>query len=305
MKVLLATNKPFASKAVEEIRYIIEDAGFTFETLENYTDKAQLILAIKEAHAVIVRSDVMDEEIIKHAPQLKIIVRAGAGFDNVDLAAATAHDICVMNTPGQNANAVAELIFGMLLYQMRNHFDGSTGQEIKDRRLGLFGFGHVARAVAKISSGFDMKLYAYSVPIEEIDQSRYNVTVLHSAKELFRHSEIISLHIPFVKETHQLINYELLACLPEDGIIINTARKEVINEDDLIRIMEERPKFQYITDVRPSKHEEFSARFPKTYLSTAKKAGAQTVEANFNAGLAAAQQVVRYLTEGDERCRVN
>ncbi|HOV70593.1 MAG TPA: NAD(P)-dependent oxidoreductase [Dysgonamonadaceae bacterium] len=308
MKVLLATEKPFASNAVNEIQHIIESNGFQFDKIEKYTEKSQLIDAIKDADAVIIRSDIIDKEVIDAAPQLKLIVRAGAGYDNVDLSAATEHNICVMNTPGQNANAVAELVFGMLIYVLRNYFDGSTGEELRGRRLGLYAFGNVAKMVAKIARGFDMPVYAYSPIMTEDDlrkEGEYGVIPANSAEELFDNSDIVSLHMPLLEDTRQCVNYNLLSRLPQDGILVNSARKEVVNEDDLMRIMEERPNFRYITDIKPDKHEEFAAKFPKRYFATPKKSGAQTSEANINAGLAAARQIVAFFKKGDETFRVN
>lgn len=308
MKVLLATKKPFVSKAVSEIQHIIETAGHQFDKIEKYTEKSQLLDAIKDADAVIVRSDIIDREVIDAAPRLKLIVRAGAGYDNVDLNAATERDICVMNTPGQNANAVAELVFGMLIYVLRNYFDGSTGTELKGKRLGLYAFGNVAKMVAKIARGFDMPVYAYSPIMTEDDlrkEGEYGVIPANSAEELFGNSDIVSLHMPLLEDTRRCVNYHLLSRMPDNGILVNSARKEVINEDDLMRIMEERPNFRYITDIQPDKHDEFAAKFPKRYFATPKKTGAQTLEANVNAGLAAAKQIVAFFKNDDETFRVN
>lgn len=308
MKVLLATSKPFAVQAVQKIQKIIESAGHTFTKLENYTDKAQLLEAVKDVDAVIIRSDLIDQEVMNAAHNLKIVVRAGAGYDNVDLDVATAHNICVMNTPGQNANAVAELVFGMIIYMQRNQFDGSVGREIKNRRLGLYAFGNVAKMVAKIARGFDMSVYAYSPTLTHDDlrkEGEYGVIAAYSNIELFQSSDIMSLHMPLLEETRDCVNYELLSYMPEDGLLINTARKELLVEEDLIRIMEERPQFQYATDVKPDRHEEFLAKFPKRYFSTPKKSGAQTTDANVNSGLAAAKQIVAFFNNGDECYRVN
>ena len=298
MKVLLATSKPFASQAVNGIQNVIETAGYTFEKLENYSEKSQLI----------VRSDEIDAEIISKAPNLKIIIRAGAGFDNIDIEAASKHGICVMNTPGQNANAVAELVWGMMIYIQRNQFDGSVGRELKNRRLGLYAFGNVAKKVARIARGFNMAVYAFSPALTHDDlrkEGEYGVITAYSNRELFENSDIISLHMPLLEDTRRIVDYKLLAYMPEDGLLINTARKEIVAEEDLIRIMEERPLFQYATDIRPDRHEEFLAKFPKRYFSTPKKAGAQTKEANRNAGIAAAHQVVAFFKNGDDRFRVN
>lgn len=308
MKVLLATSKPFASQAVNGIQNVIETAGYTFEKLENYSEKSQLLDALSGVEALIVRSDEIDAEIISKAPNLKIIIRAGAGFDNIDIEAASKHGICVMNTPGQNANAVAELVWGMMIYIQRNQFDGSVGRELKNRRLGLYAFGNVAKKVARIARGFNMAVYAFSPALTHDDlrkEGEYGVITAYSNRELFENSDIISLHMPLLEDTRRIVDYKLLAYMPEDGLLINTARKEIVAEEDLIRIMEERPLFQYATDIRPDRHEEFLAKFPKRYFSTPKKAGAQTKEANRNAGIAAAHQVVAFFKNGDDSFRVN
>ena len=308
MKVLLATSKPFASQAVNGIQNVIESAGYTFEKLENYSEKSQLLDALTDVDAMIVRSDEIDAEIINKAPKLKIIVRAGAGYDNVNIQAATERGICVMNTPGQNANAVAELVMGMMIYIQRNKFDGSVGRELKNRRLGLYAFGNVAKKVARIARGFNMPVYAFSPTLTHDDlrkEGEYGVITAYSNRELFENSDIISLHMPLVEDTRNIVNYNLLAYLPQDGLLINTARKELIVEEDLIRIMSERPAFQYATDIKPDRHDEFLAKFPKRYFSTPKKTGAQTTEANRNAGIAAAHQIVAFLKDGDDRFRVN
>jgi D-3-phosphoglycerate dehydrogenase len=307
MKVLLATSKPFASQAVNGIQNVIESAGYTFEKLENYSEKSQLLDALIDVDALIVRSDIIDAEIINKAPKLKIIIRAGAGYDNVNIQAAAERDICVMNTPGQNANAVAELVFGMMIYVQRNQFDGSVGRELKNRRLGLYAFGNVAKKVARIARGFNMALYAFSPTLTHDDlrkEGEYGVITVYSNRELFENSDVVSLHMPLLEDTRNIVNYNLLAYMPQDGLLINTARKELIVEEDLIRIMEERPKFQYATDVKPDRHEEFLAKFPNRYYATPKKTGAQTTEANRNAGIAAAHQIVAFLKYGDDRFKI-
>lgn len=308
MKVLLATSKPFALPAVQGIQNIIESAGHQFVKLEKYGDESQLLDAVKDADALIIRSDVINKNIMEAAPNLKIIVRAGAGYDNVDLEAATGCGICMMNTPGQNANAVAELVFGMMIYAQRNQFDGSVGRELIGRRLGLYAFGNVAKMVARIARGFYMPVYAYSPTLTHDDlrkEGEYGVITVYSNKELFQNSDFISLHMPLLEETRCCVDYSLLSLMPQDGVVINTARKELVVEDDLIRIMEERPAFQYATDVKPDKHEEFLEKFPRRYYSTPKKLGAQTMDANKNAGLAAANQIVAFFRNGDDRFRVN
>lgn len=308
MKVLLATSKPFAEEAVEGIASIIVSAGHRLEKLEGYDDRSQLLEAVKDADALIVRSDIVDSAVIEAARQLKLIVRAGAGYDNVDLAAASAADIRVMNTPGQNANAVAELVFGMMIYLQRSQFDGSVGRELRRRRLGLYAFGHVAKGVARIARGFQMPVYAYSPTLTHDDlrkEGEYGVITAYSNVELFQNSDFVSLHMPLVDETRACVNYSLLSLLPKDGVLINTARKELVQEDDLIRIMEERPLFQYATDILPDKHEEFTRKFGNRYFSTPRKMGAQTTDANKNAGIAAAKQIIAFFDKGDERFRVN
>lgn len=308
MKVLLATSKPFASQAVQGIQEIIESAGFEFVKLEKYEEESQLLDAVKDVDGLIIRSDMVSKKVIEAAPNLKIIIRAGAGYDNVDLEAATNCGICVMNTPGQNSNAVAELVFGMMIYAQRNHFDGSVGRELFKRRLGLYAFGNVAKMVAKIARGFDMPVYAYSPALTHDDlrkEGEYGVITAYTNKELFENSDFISLHMPLLDETRNCVNYSLLSLMPKDGLLINTARKELIVEEDLIRIMEERPSFQFATDVKPNKHEEFLEKFPRRYFSTPKKLGAQTTDANVNAGLAAANQIVAFFKLGDDRFRVN
>lgn len=308
MKVLLATSKPFALQAVQGMQNVIETAGHKFEKLESYTDKSQLLDAVRGVNALIVRSDEIDGEIMDAAPELSIIIRAGSGFDNVDLEAATDRNICVMNTPGQNANAVAEMVFGMMIFMQRNQFNGNVGRELINRRLGLYAFGNVAKKVARISRGFNMAVYAYSPALTHDDlrkEGEYGVITAYSNRELFENSDIISLHMPLLEETRSCVDYKLLAYMAKDGLLINSARKELVVEDDLIRLMEERPAFQYVTDVRPDKHEVFLQKFPNRYFSTPKKTGAQTTEANRNAGIAAAHQIVSYFRNGDEEFRVN
>src|SRR5690554_4766396 len=308
MKVLLATSKPFALQAVQGIQNVVETAGLEFEKIENYTEKSQLLDAVKDADALIVRSDKIDGEVMDAAKQLKLIIRAGAGYDNVNIQAATERGICVMNTPGQNANAVAELVMGMMIYIQRNKFDGSVGRELKNRRLGLYAFGNVAKKVARIARGFNMPVYAFSPTLTHDDlrkEGEYGVITAYSNRELFENSDIVSLHMPLLEDTRNCIDYKLLAYMPKDGLLINTARKEHIVEDDLIRIMEERPAFQYVTDIKPDKHEIFLEKFPNRYFATPKKSGAQTTEANRNAGIAAAHQAVMFLKSGDDKYRVN
>ena len=305
MKVLVATDKPFAKVAIDQIREVIEGAGFELSLLEKYGDKANLLNAVTDAEALIVRSDIIDAEVFDAAKKLKIVVRAGAGYDNIDLAAATAHGVCVMNTPGQNSNAVAELVFGLLVYTVRNFYNGTSGTELKGKRLGIHAFGNVGRNVARIAKGFGMEIYAYDAfcPKEAIESE--GVKAVGSTEELYEKCDIVSLHIPATAETKNSINYALVGKLPKGGILINTARKEVINEPELIKLMTERSDIRYVTDIMPAAHQEFCEKFAGRYFSTPKKMGAQTAEANINAGIAAAKQIVAFINEGCERFKVN
>lgn len=305
MKVLVATDKPFAKVAIDQIREVIEGACFELALLEKYGDKANLLNAVTDAEALIVRSDIIDAEVFDAAKKLKIVVRAGAGYDNIDLAAATAHGVCVMNTPGQNSNAVAELVFGLLVYTVRNFYNGTSGTELKGKRLGIHAFGNVGRNVARIAKGFGMEIYAYDAfcPKEAIENE--GVKAVGSTEELYEKCDIVSLHIPATAETKNSINYALVGKLPKGGILINTARKEVINEPELIKLMTERSDIRYVTDIMPAAHQEFCEKFAGRYFSTPKKMGAQTAEANINAGIAAAKQIVAFINEGCERFKVN
>ncbi|MDR1115361.1 MAG: 3-phosphoglycerate dehydrogenase [Tannerella sp.] len=305
MKVLVATEKPFAAIAVNGIREVLESAGFESALLEKYTEKAQLLEAVKDVDAIIIRSDKIDNEVFDAAGQLKIIVRAGAGYDNVDLAAATTHNVCVMNTPGQNANAVAELALGMLVYAVRNLFNGTSGIELKDKKLGIHAYGNVGRNVARIAKGFGMDIYAYDAFCPAAVIEKDGVKALNSAEELYKTCQFISLHIPATDETKNSINHGLLSTMPKGAVLINTARKEVINEAELAKFMEERTDFKYVTDIMPGNHTELTGKFAGRYFSTPKKMGAQTAEANINAGIAAANQIVKFLKDGDRTFQVN
>lgn len=305
MKVLIATDKPFAKVAVDGIRKEIEAAGYELALLEKYTEKSQLLDAVKDANAIIIRSDIIDAEVLDAAKELKIVVRAGAGYDNVDLEAATARGVVVMNTPGQNSNAVAELALGLMVYAVRNLYNGTSGTELMDKKLGIHAYGNVGRNVARIAKGFGMEIYAYDAfcPKEVIEQD--GVTALSSAEELYSTCNVISLHIPATAETKNSINYDLLSKTPKGAVLVNTARKEVINEAEMIKLMEERPDFKYMTDIMPAAHAEFTEKFAGRYFSTPKKMGAQTAEANINAGIAAAKQIVGFLKDGCEKFKVN
>lgn len=301
MKVLVATDKPFAPVAVEGIRRETEAAGNELVLLEKYTEKEQLFAAVAAVDALIIRSDKVDAEVLAAAKQLKIVVRAGAGYDNVDLAAATAQGVVVENTPGQNSNAVAELIFGLLLYANRAFFSGKAGTELKGKRIGLLSYGNIARCVARIAKGFGMEVYAAS---RKQDFVKEGILPCASAKELFETCDIISLHTPATSETKKSINAELFKGLRQGAVIVNTARKEIIDEEALLQCLAERPDVKYLTDVTPDAAEQFSA-FEGRYYATAKKMGAQTQEANINAGIAAAKQITAFFKTGDTTFKVN
>ncbi|MFA6812431.1 MAG: 3-phosphoglycerate dehydrogenase [Bacteroidaceae bacterium] len=305
MKVLIATIKPFAKVAIEDIKAELDKAGYKMALLEKYTDKTQLLDAVKDADALIIRSDKIDNEVFDAAKNLKIVVRAGAGYDNVDLAAATTHGVCVMNTPGQNSNAVAELVFGLLVYTVRNFYNGKSGTELMGKNLGLLAFGNVGRNVARVAKGFGMNVYAYDAfcPKETIEKA--GVIAVKSTEDLFKKCDIVSLHIPATAETKNSINYELVNKMPQNGILLNTARKEVINESELIKLMEDRDDIKYIADIMPDANDTFIKKFPDRYFSTPKKMGAQTAEANINAGVAAAKQIVGFFKDSCEKFRVN
>lgn len=305
MKLLIATEKPFAKIAVDGIKQVAEEAGMQICLLEKYTDKKQLLDAVADADAMIVRSDIVDAQVLDAAKQLKIVVRAGAGYDNIDLEAATAHKVCVMNTPGQNSNAVAELALGLMVYAVRNFYNGTSGTELCGKRLGIHAYGNVGRNVARIAKGFGMEIFAYDAYCPDEAMLKDNVTPLHSAEELYEKCDIVSLHIPATPETKQSINKALLSRMPKGALLVNTARKEVINEDELIELMTERQDFRYITDIMPACHDQLAEQFKGRYFATPKKMGAQTAEANINAGIAAARQIVDFLKNGNRKFQVN
>lgn len=304
MKVLVATEKPFAAAAVNGIRKEVEEAGNELVLLEKYTEKQQLLDAVKDVDAMIIRSDKVDADVLDAAKQLKIVVRAGAGYDNIDLEAATAHNVIAENTPGQNSNAVAELVFGMLVYAVRNFYNGKAGTEIMGKKLGILAFGNVGRNVARIAKGFGMEVYAYDAfcPKDVIEAA--GVHAVDSQEALFETCDVVSLHIPATPETRQSINHDLVAKMKEGGILVNTARKEVIDEAGLIALMNEREDLKYVTDIKPDADAEF-AKFEGRYFSTPKKMGAQTAEANINAGIAAAKQINAYFKDGCTKFQVN
>lgn len=305
MKVLVATEKPFAAAAINGIREIVEKAGYELVLLEKYTDVAEFYAAVADVDALIVRSDKVTKEVVAHANNLKIVVRAGAGFDNLDLDACSERGIVAMNTPGQNSNAVAELALGMMVYMARNTFQKGTGSELKGKRLGIQAYGNVGRLVAKIAQGFGMEVAAFDpfVPTEAIEKD--GVKPVLSLDELYSTCQYISLHIPANEQTKKSIGKALLGQMPKGGCLINTARKEVINEDELIEILSERTDLKYATDIAADKQEELNTLFGNRVFATPKKMGAETAEANINAGLAAASQIVDYLENGNERFRLN
>ena len=304
MKVLVATEKPFAANAVKAIKEEIEKAGHELVLLEKYTEKAQLLDAVKDVEAMIVRSDKITPDVMDAAPKLKIIVRAGAGYDSIDTAYAKEKGIIVENTPGQNANAVAELVLGLLVYAVRAFFNGKSGSELIGKKLGLLAFGNVGRNVARIAKGFGMDVYAYDAfcPANVIEEA--GVHAVPNQEALFDQCDIVSLHIPATPETKQSINYALVNRLPKGGILVNTARKEVINEAELLKLMAEREDIKFVTDIKPDADADF-AKLEGRYFSTPKKMGAQTAEANFNAGLAAAKQINAYFADGCTKFQVN
>ena len=305
-KVLLLTDKPFAQVAIDGIQKAVSEAGYELKLCEKYgTDLDRVKRVAADVDAMIIRSDKVNGEIMDAAPNLKIIVRAGAGYDNVDLEAATSRNICVMNTPGQNSNAVAELAFGMMVMALRNFYNGTSGFELKGKKLGIHAYGNVGRNVARIAKGFGMEIYAFDAycPKELIEAD--GVIPVDSPEALYETCNVVSIHIPATPGTRMSINYNLLGRMPKNGLIVNTARKEVINEIELVKVMEDRPDLKYVTDVMPAAHAEFAEKFAGRYIATPKKMGAQTAEANINAGIAAANQIVGFFKDGCEKFRVN
>lgn len=305
MKVLVATEKPFAAVAVDSIRKVIEEAGYELELLEKYGSKQDLLNAASNADAIIIRSDIIDAEVLDAAKQLKIVVRAGAGYDNVDLAAATAHNVVVENTPGQNSNAVAELVFGLAVMAVRNMYAGTAGWELRGRRLGIHAFGQVGRNVARIAKGFGMEVSALDPYCPDQVMIDAGVKPVHSVEELYKNNDVVSLHIPATAETRGSVGLHLLELMPKGGLLINTARKEVIDETGLAEALEKRPDLKYVADIKPDNAAELSERFAGRVFFTPKKMGAQTAEANINAGIAAARQIVDFIATGNAPFRVN
>jgi D-3-phosphoglycerate dehydrogenase len=305
VKVLVATEKPFAAVAVSQIKEIIEKAGFEFALLEKYVGQEPFIEAAKTAHAIIIRSDLATKEVLDAAKELKIIVRAGAGYDNIDLKAATENNIVAMNTPGQNSNAVAELALGMMVYQARNQFNGKDGKELRGKTLGIHAYGNVGKYVAKIAQGFGMKVLAFDPFVKKEAIEADGVQAVDTVEELYKLSNYVSLHIPATEKTKKSIDFNLLNLMPKGATLVNTARKEVIHEDDLLKLMETRADFAYLSDIAPGCAAEFEAKFAGRYYFTPKKMGAQTAEANINAGVAAANQIVAFFKNGVITFKVN
>ncbi len=303
-KILVATQKPFAPAAVESIKQIVEKAGFEFELFEKYAEQADFVKAVENANALIIRSDKVTKEVIEAAKSLEIVVRAGAGYDNVDLEAASAKGVVVMNTPGQNSNAVAELALGMMVFLARNGFNGSAGTELKGKTLGIHAYGNVGQYVAKIAKGFGMKVYAFDPYVKKKVIKKDKVKPVKSAEKLYAKCQYISLHIPANDQTKQSINYDLLSSMPQNAVLVNTARKEVINEADMLKLMADRSDFAYISDIAPDNKVDFE-QYEGRFLFTPKKMGAQTSEANINAGVAGANQICKFFESGDTTFQVN
>ncbi len=304
-KVLLATEKPFAAIAVEGIQKIMDDAGFKLVKLEKYTTHDELVAAVEDVDAIILRSDIIDKAVIDAGKNLKIVVRAGAGYDNVDLNAATAKGVCVMNTPGQNSNAVAELGIGMMILMNRNRFNGTAGTELRGKKFGLQAYGHIGKIMGHIGKGLGMELYAHDPYIDKVIIENDGVKYLENVKDLYKTCQYIAANLPANEKTKSSVNYELLSVMSKGATLVNTARKEIIDENSLIKMFEERPDFRYITDIAPDCKDILTEKYSDRYFATPKKMGAQTAEANINAGLAAARQIVGYIKNGDTTFKVN
>jgi D-3-phosphoglycerate dehydrogenase len=303
--ILVATDKPFAKIAVDGIREIVKNAGFEFKLLEKYTSKEQLLDAVKDVEAIIVRSDIIDEQVISAASKLKIAVRAGAGYDNIDLNAASAKGVVVMNTPGQNANAVAELAFGMMIYINRNFYNGSSGIELRGKTLGIHAYGNIGRIVGMIAKGMGMDVYAHDPYVDKVIIENDGVKYVQDVKDLYKKCQYVSVNLPANKDTKESLNFDLLNLMPTGATLVNTARKELVHEPSLLKMFAEHKDFRYVTDVAPDCQEQIKTEAPTRYYATPKKMGAQTEEANINAGLAAARQIVNFLKKGDKTFQVN
>lgn len=304
-KVLVATEKPFAPAAVKGIKDVLDKAGYELVLLEKYAAQADFIVAVKDVDALIIRSDKATKEVLDAAQNLKIVVRAGAGYDNIDLEAATAKGIVAMNTPGQNSNAVAELAFGMIISAARGFYNGKAGTELRGKNIGIHAYGNVGKYVADIAKGFGMNIYAYDPFVDAEEIKKDGVIPLNSVEELYAKCTYISLHIPANEKTKNSINFDLLSKMPQGATLVNTARKEVVCESSLVKILEERPDFKYLSDIAPGNADAIAAKFEGQFFFTPKKMGAQTKEANINAGIAAANQIVNFLEKGDITFKVN
>ena len=304
-KILIATVKPFATAAIEQMKALLDEAGYEMLLLEKYEDKQALLDAVKDVDALVVRSDKVTEEVLNHAEKLKIVVRAGAGYDNIDLDTATKNNVVVMNTPGQNANAVAELVLGLMVMMARNKYNGKPGTELKGKTLGIHAYGNVGKNVARIAKGFEMNVVAYDPYVSSEIVECDGLKDYENVEDMYRDAQYISLHIPANEQTIKSINYDLLKLMPENAVLINTARKEIIDEDGLLKIMTERPDFKYISDIAPDKKEEFENRFADRIFFTPKKMGAQTAEANINAGVAAVKQIINFFENNDLTYKLN
>ena len=305
MKVLLATQKPFAAKAVDGIVKILTEAGHEVVKLEKYAEQSDFVAAVADVEAIIIRSDKVTAEVIAAAPKLKIVVRAGAGYDNVDLAAATAAGVVVMNTPGQNSNAVAELALGMMIFMARTHFTPATGSELQGKRLGVQAYGNVGRLVGQKAKALGMKISALDPFLTDEQIVAGGAEPVHSVEELYATSDYVSVHIPALPTTIKSIGYDLITKMPKGATLVNTARKEVIDEDGLMKALEEREDLKYVTDVMPDNYDQLTKKFGYRVFATPKKMGAQTSEANVNAGLAAARQIADFFATGCTRFQVN
>ena len=304
-KVLVATEKPFAKIAVDGIRSIVEKAGFELALLENYKEKSDLLKAVADADALIVRSDEVTAEVVEAAKQLKIVVRARAGYDNIDLGACTKHGVVAMNTPGQNSNAVAELAVGMMIYIVRNKFNGKSGSELRGKTLGIHAYGHIGKILGRLGKAFGMDVYGYTrSEANRTAMAEDGVKLVSSVEELYSKCQFVSTHIPANDATKKSLNYALLSKMPKGAVLVNTARKEIIDEDGLLKLMAEREDMRYVSDIQPDKLDEFN-KFGDRVFFTPKKMGAQTAEANINAGLAAAEQIVKFIKNGDRTFQVN
>jgi D-3-phosphoglycerate dehydrogenase len=305
MKILIATEKPFVPLAIRQIREVTEAAGFNLVLLENYKDNSELLEAVSDADALIVRSDKVTTEVLDAAKQLKVVVRAGSGYDNIDIAACTAHNVVAMNTPGQNSNAVAELVFELILYQIRGGFSGISGTELRGKTIGLHAFGNVGKYVADIARGFGMDIYAYDPFVSERVMKNNGAKQCINIQELYLKCQYISIHMPCNNITRKSIGYDLLKKMPPNAVLVNTARKEVIDEDGLLKIFEERPDISYLSDIEPDCKAVFEEKYKGRYIFTAKKMGAQTEESNINAAVAASRQIIDYFKNGKEKYRIN